>query len=60
MKLRTKISLAGLVIALASERFGLEPMKFVNSGVGKQFSARHKCEGREAGVIRIGQVAKKL
>lgn len=43
------------------ERFGLEAMKFVNSEVGKQLHLRGiNAKVLEPGVIRIGQVAKKL
>jgi hypothetical protein len=42
-------------------RFGLEAMKFVNSGVGRQLCLRGiNAKVVEPGVIRVGQVAKKL
>ena len=42
-------------------RFGSEAMKFVNSGVGRQLCLRGiNAKVVEPGVIRVGQVAKKL
>jgi len=42
-------------------RFGLEAMKFVNSGVGRQLCLRGiNAKVVEPGVIRVGQLAKKL
>lgn len=42
-------------------RFGLDAMKFVNSGVGKELHLRGiNARVVQAGTIRVGQVAKKL
>src|SRR5215212_6959854 len=42
-------------------RFGVEAMKFVNSAVGKQLCLRGiNARVVEAGVVKIGQVAKKI
>ena len=42
-------------------RFGVEAMKFVNSAVGKQLCLRGiNAKVVEAGVVKIGQVAKKI
>jgi len=42
-------------------RFGLEAMKFINSGVGRQLCLRGiNAKVVEPGVIRVGQVARKL
>lgn len=43
------------------ERFGLEAIKFVNSGIGRQLRLRGiNAKVIKGGVIRVGQVAKKL
>jgi hypothetical protein len=67
----TRLSIGGAVIEVTDQphtgckkfvaRFGLDAMKFVNSALGRQLNLRGiNARVVEAGVIRVGDVAKKL